>query len=69
MNISQNKLSVRNLGGTLVVDIPNGWNDVQKIIDKILEVDGVDYSFRGWDSDKLEAYFRAAQKGCVAIVK
>lgn len=41
----------------LEIDIPNGWDDVQKISKKILIFNGQKFKFCGWNSDSLKCYF------------
>lgn len=45
----------------LTVPCPQGWDDVQKITDKILRFASRSYAFRGWNSDRNEAYFLATE--------
>ena len=42
----------------LVIDIPNGWDDVKKICKKVLSYNGKKYTFTGWNSDRNECFFR-----------
>ena len=45
----------------LTVSVPTGWKDVQEICDKVLTLpdDSRTYTFTGWDSAKLVAYFQS----------
>jgi hypothetical protein len=62
-SISEDLIPVRpndrgGMGKWLTVDVPNGWDDVRKICKKILQFEGRNYAFRGWNSDRNEAFFR-----------
>ena len=41
----------------LTIDIPNGWDDVKKLTNKVLRYDGKPFVFTGWNSDTLKCYF------------
>jgi hypothetical protein len=41
----------------LQISVPNGWDDVQKLTNKVLSYDNRDFIFSGWNSDCNEAYF------------
>ena len=41
----------------LTVDVPNGWDDVKKLTNKVLRYDGKAFVFTGWNSDDLKCYF------------
>lgn len=41
----------------LQISVPNGWDDVQKLTNKVLSYDNRDFIFSGWNSDRNEAYF------------
>lgn len=41
----------------LYIRVPNGWDDVKGLTDKVLTYDNRDFTFSGWDSDKNECYF------------
>lgn len=41
----------------LEVEAPNGWDDVQKLVGKVLEYDGRNFRYSGWNSDRNVAYF------------
>lgn len=45
----------------LTVPCPNGWDDVRRITDKVLRFASRSYTFRGWNSDRNEAYFLATE--------
>lgn len=49
--------STRGLTAHLTVQVPNGWDDVQNLLNKALSHDGRRYTFSGWNSDRNEAYF------------
>lgn len=60
MTTSKNKIAIKSLHeGFLTISIPDGWDDVKGLVNKILEVEGRSFAFRGWNSDTLEAYFKA----------
>lgn len=44
----------------LAVSVPNGWDDVKKLTNKVLSYDGRTFLFTGWNSDTNEAFFRAS---------
>jgi len=41
----------------LTIDVPNGWDDLKKLVKKVLEYNGEFYSFTGWNSDRNVAFF------------
>lgn len=41
----------------LTVPCPQGWDDVRPLTGRVLRFDNRSYIFRGWNSDKNEAYF------------
>jgi len=41
----------------LTVSCPEGWDDVKKLVKKVLTFDGRKFTFTGWNSDRNEAYF------------
>jgi hypothetical protein len=45
-------------GHYLTVSVPNGWADVKKVCKKVLQFEGRNYSFTGWNSDRNDCYFR-----------
>lgn len=47
----------------LTFSVPNGWEDVKKITNKVLVYDGRQFTFTGWHSDYNECYFSAPHKG------
>jgi len=53
------KSNVREDGSNwLTVDVPNGWDSCKKIVNKVLNFNGRNYTWRGWNSDRNEAFFR-----------
>jgi len=42
----------------LTVGAPNGWDDVKPLTSRVLEFEGRQYGFTGWNSDRNVAYFR-----------
>jgi hypothetical protein len=63
--IESNLVSVRPVerqdDGTLwlILDIPNGWDDVKKICKKVLSYEGRTYVFMSWNSDNDTCAFKA----------
>jgi len=51
--------SVRDGKHWLTVPVLNGWEDVRPLTGKVLLFGDRTYAFRGWDSDRNEAYFLA----------
>jgi hypothetical protein len=47
----------------IVLDVPNGWDDVAKICKKVLLFDGRKFAFTGWNSDRNECYFARPMTG------
>ena len=41
----------------LMIQVPNGWDDVAKICRKVLSYGGRKFTFTGWNSDRNECYF------------
>ena len=41
----------------LRISIPNGWDDVKKLVNKVLTYDGRDFTYSGWNSERNVAYF------------
>jgi hypothetical protein len=41
----------------LTIDVPNGWDDVEKITKKVLTYEDKKFVFTGWNSDTLKCYF------------
>jgi len=48
------------------VAIPGGYDDVKKYSKLVLDFEGRTYTFTGWNSDTLEAYFKTG--GAVATM-
>lgn len=61
-SVSSNEISVTHVNyqghETIKVAVPNGWDDVQKLVTKALVYEGRKFVYTGWSSDHLEAYFR-----------
>lgn len=51
----------------LIIDCPNGWDDVKKLTKKVLTYQNETYTFMSWNSDKNVCYFK--QNNNVARVK
>ena len=41
----------------LTLDLPEGWDTLKNLTDKVLKYDGQTYTYRGWNSDRNEAFF------------
>ncbi len=46
----------------LAVSVPEGWDDVKKLVHKVLSYEGRTFVFTGWNSDTNEAFFRASNQ-------
>lgn len=53
----------------LTVSCPEGWDDVQKICNRVLMFDGRKFTFTGWNSDRNEAFFAAPIGGSQKTAK
>lgn len=73
--VSQNEIPVRHSirpdvqREFLEIDIPNGWDDVQKISNKILTFDGRKFRFSGWNSETNKCYFFRLLYGEISIAE
>jgi hypothetical protein len=47
----------------LKIQVPNGWDDVLKIKEKVLEYNGRKFAFTGWNSDTNQCYFARPLNG------
>lgn len=58
-NLLSVKHTLRSDIGTefLEVEAPGGWDDVQKLVGKVLEFDSRRFTYTGWNSDRNVAYF------------
>lgn len=52
----------------LTIDVPNGWDDVKKLVKKVLTYDGRKFTFTGWNSDTNQCYFARSLHENVAPV-
>ena len=71
--IATNKVTVTkpiSIDGQLYIEVqvPDGWDSVKKIMDKVIEVNSLDFSYTGWNSDKNIAYFRHNNR-TIGIIK
>lgn len=41
----------------LTVKVPNGWDDCEKIVNKVLIWGDMRFTWCGWNSDRNEAFF------------
>jgi hypothetical protein len=55
----------------LTFSVPNGWDDVKKLTNKVLTYNNKDFTFSGWNSDRNECYFVRLVNGMsfVATIK
>jgi hypothetical protein len=60
-SIASNKISVNHTAFEnrefLTFSVPNGWDDVKKLTNKVLTYNNKDFTFSGWNSDRNECYF------------
>lgn len=56
--ITENLIAVTETQLGLTVDVTNGWDDVQKLVNRVLELDGKYFVFSGWNSDRNVAFFK-----------
>ena len=71
--ITTNKVTVTkpiSIEGDLYIEVavPNGWDDVKKLVNKVIEVNNIDFCYTGWNSDKCIAYFRHNNR-TIGIIK
>ena len=50
------------------VNVPNGWDDVKKLVNKVIEVNSLDFSYTGWSSDRNIACFKHNHR-TIGIIK
>ncbi len=50
------------------VDVPNGWQSVKEIMNKVIEVNNIDFSYTGWNSDRNIACFKSDNR-TIGILK
>ena len=57
--------SVRPMVGRefLTVQCPEGWDDVEKLTNKVLLFEDRKFTFAGWNSDRNEAFFACLMNG------
>lgn len=53
----------------LTFSVPNGWDDIKPMVNKVLRFEGKDFTFSGWNSDKNLCYFRRPLFGTRNIAK
>ncbi len=51
--------------------VPNGWDDVKKLTNKVLTFEGRDFTFSAWNSDENNCWFVRILDGpsFVAVIK
>ena len=51
--------------------VPNGWDDVKKLTNKVITFENKDFAFTGWNSDTNKAYFKRnmVSMNFIAIIK
>lgn len=54
--------------GWLYLSVPNGWDDVDKIRNKVLTYDGRKFLFSGWNSDRNDCFFKEELKESAVVV-
>ena len=64
--VRSDKLPVRVTSIGLEAEVPNGWDDVKNLTNKVLEFDGKTFVFTGWNSDRNVCFFHP---GKAAIVR
>ena len=50
------------------VSVPDGWSSVKKIMNKVIEVNQLDFCYTGWNSDRNVAYFKHNHR-TIGIIK
>lgn len=53
----------------LQFDVPNGWDDVKKMTNKVLEYNGRKFTFTCWNSDHNYCCFAAPRGGSQTTAK
>jgi len=55
----------------ITINVPNGWDDVKSLTNKVLVYEGKDFTFSGWNSDVNQCYFFRLINGPsnVAVIK
>lgn len=71
--IATNKVTVTkpiSIEGDLYIEVavPNGWNDVKKLVNKVIEVNNIDFCYTGWNSDRNIACFKHNHR-TIGIIK
>ena len=71
--IATNKVTVTkpiSIDGQLYIEVavPNGWNDVKKLVNKVIEVNNIDFCYTGWNSDRNIACFKHNNR-TIGIIK
>jgi hypothetical protein len=51
------------------VDCPEGWDDVKKLVKKVLTFEGRKFAYTGWNSDRNEAFFARPLNGVEMVAK
>lgn len=47
----------------LTISVPNGWDDVKRLTNRVLQHEGRKFVFTGWNSDRNECFFVAPHGG------
>ena len=74
-SIDSNKISVNHTvcdnREFLTFNVPNGWDDVRPLTNKVLAYCGQDYTFSGWCSDRNQCWFVRILNGpsFVAVIR
>lgn len=53
----------------LTVDCPEGWDDVKKLVKKVLTFEGRKFAYTGWNSDRNEAFFARPLNGVEMVAR
>ena len=60
-SIATNKIAVTHTAFEnrefLTFSVPNGWDDVKKLTNKVMTYNNKDFTFSGWNSDRNECFF------------
>jgi hypothetical protein len=51
----------------LTIECPNGWDDVKKLTNKVLNYEGRKFTWCSWNSDRNDCTFVAPHKGSQSV--
>ena len=71
--IATNKVTVTkpiSIEGDLYIEVnvPNGWDDVKNLVNKVIEVNNIDFCYTGLNSDRNIACFKHNNR-TIGIIK